>query len=331
MKSFICFFLLAFAIKANAQLDAASVSQLTLDLSPRNYFIAEVTDSRKIKDGSIHAIKDLLKRSVNKNDALIPIRIRLLDLKLNSVKTARGEQGICQMQIGFESLVNATAVELGEQAITAQHTSQNVGQAQAGAMRASLKKSLEDFDVWMDKNKDSPAFNKGIKVKLTRKLKARPNSDTIYYSPDYKLQWKDFVGTPENNNPAAAATFSGIGYDAETTMEDGYFTIHLDVSIYFLRSQSWVKATATNAYTLDHEQLHYDITALAAFEFIRDVNNARIDMDNYNITVLSLFQKANKRSLDLQDAYDRETNHSLNKDAQARWVKQIRDELKAFQ
>ena len=235
MKSLFFFLAITCALHVHAQLDLTTVRQLSLGMVPRNFFIAEVADTRKIKDDNITAIRDLLSRSVSKDPSLIPIRINLMDLKLSSSRTSQGERGTCQLQIGFESLVNAKATELGEQSITGQHVSQTTLQAHAGAVRASLKKSLEDFDSWMDNNKTSPLFNKGIKIKLTRKLNAAPNSDTIYYTPNYKLQWKDFHGRPENNNPAAAATFSGIAYDAQTTMEDGYFTINLDVSIYFFK------------------------------------------------------------------------------------------------
>ena len=96
-------------------------------------------------------------------------------------------------------------------------------------------------------------------------------SDVIYWTPDYKLSWNDFEGDPNHNHnykDISAITVSGIvDYRG---CENG--KIIYKIQSYFEKKNSWVKLAGRNDHTLEHEQIHFDITELYARKLRKELS-----------------------------------------------------------
>ena len=158
--------------------------------------------------------------------------------------------------------------------------------------------------------------------------KARPNSDTIYHDTSRILTWKDFKGIPEKNNPGGAITSSGFAFSTDIKVE--YKVIYINVGVYtfFIKSESWKKPFIITDYHLLHEQRHFDITCLGAESFIKELVKAKFTKDNYNQVITKAFDKAFDDNTVLQQQYDRETRHSINREQQLLWNDKIAVEIK---
>ena len=158
--------------------------------------------------------------------------------------------------------------------------------------------------------------------------KARPNSDTIYHDTSRILTWKDFKGIPEKNNPGGAITASGFAFNTDIKVENKVIYINIGVFTFYLKSQSWKKPIIITDYHLLHEQRHFDITRLGAESFIKELVKAKFTKDNYNQLITKAFDKAFDDNTLLQQQYDRETRHSLNREQQLLWNDKIAVEIK---
>lgn len=158
--------------------------------------------------------------------------------------------------------------------------------------------------------------------------KSRPNSDTIYYDTSRLLTWNDFKGVPDKNNNGGAITASGFAFNTDINVDDKIIYINIGVYAFFIKSESWKKPFIITGYHLLHEQRHYDITRLGTESFIKQLVNSKFTKDNYNQIISSVFEKAfNENSL-LQQQYDKETEHSINRAEQLKWNDKIAAEIK---
>lgn len=159
--------------------------------------------------------------------------------------------------------------------------------------------------------------------------KNSPKGDTIFYDPAYKLKWDDFRGIPPENHFAGAVTASGFAYNADIQYNSREVVVNLYVYTYFNRNHSWKKPHITNSYHLEHEQKHFDITYIGTLRFIEELRKAAITPDNFSRIPSQIFEKVHDENAALQQQYDRETRHSINKEAQEAWNKKIAEMLRA--
>jgi hypothetical protein len=161
-----------------------------------------------------------------------------------------------------------------------------------------------------------------LKVSIDNKV-SPPQSDTIYYNKKRPLTWADFKGVPDNNHAGGAVTASGFAFDAKMNMVSNKVYMDIKVYTFFCKQSSWKKPNINSSYHLLHEQHHFDITRLAAEQFVEELANSDLTADNYQKVLTAVFDKVNNKSAELQTAYDRETDHSINREAQLRWNDKI--------
>jgi len=130
--------------------------------------------------------------------------------------------------------------------------------------------------------------------------------------PYKHLTWDDFSVKKVNDN-TAAETVTSISYSY-----DGYDRV--EVKCDFIKEESFVISKAKTNYILNHEQKHFDITYIYAVTFDKIVSRKnklsdKIVEDLYDIII------SQKDSM--QILYDKETNHSENKEMQYMWDKKI--------
>ena len=165
-----------------------------------------------------------------------------------------------------------------------------------------------------------------VHVQMDNKI-ASPNSDTIYYDTNRKLSWDDFKGKPDMNHPGAAVTSSGVGYSWHGDNDGNILHLHISVYTYFTKSNSWKKSMVNNEYHLRHEQHHFDITRLGAEKLVNELKKGVYTIANYRSLITEIFDKVYDENIALQNEYDRETKHSLDKEKQAIWNERIQEEV----
>ena len=148
---------------------------------------------------------------------------------------------------------------------------------------------------------------------------------TLHWSASRPLALADFKGRPRPNEAHAALTSTTIV--AQVACKGGQFTGHVQAALD--PTLSWVRdpATMTPA-LLRHEQLHFDITEVYARRLRQKLAALHIAcaqlgpaFDRLSQGVYSEWEKA-------ETQYDRDTNHGLKPEQQARWEAQVQQQLR---
>jgi hypothetical protein len=141
-----------------------------------------------------------------------------------------------------------------------------------------------------------------------------PPSFTRWGEP---INWNNFDGVPRIFSKYDASISSTIYLDFDSATQQYYAYAALD------NNQSWAKTfvkDSSHSYLLGHEQYHFNITEVYARllnNFIRE--NPGHDELYYKHKLYALELELN----DMQDAYDEESNHSINIDQQRWWEYRI--------
>lgn len=166
-----------------------------------------------------------------------------------------------------------------------------------------------------------------VNVYMDNKV-ARLGSDTIYYDASRPLTWKDFRGIPDDHHFGGAVTSSGFAFDADIQVRGKVIYLNVGVFVFFSKKDSWKKPYINTEYHLLHEQHHFDITRLGAENFIKQLVASKFTKDNYQQLLETVFNKAFDENSALQNKYDSETQHSINKEQQLIWNDRIAEQIK---
>lgn len=156
---------------------------------------------------------------------------------------------------------------------------------------------------------------------------AQDNDETIRWSSDKKLTWNDYKGKPERGTDAAASTATYLGIDYKMNKEGFSYTITSS----FSKKKSW--GLHKTAYILAHEQGHFDIAEVFARKLNKKMSSYVFNKNTYEKELGKIYKDILEEKQALQNKYDDETNHSINKEKQTEWLKKIEkmlEELDAF-
>ena len=148
------------------------------------------------------------------------------------------------------------------------------------------------------------------------------NNSLIDWSADRKLTWEDFKARPDKNSPNAALTATNIKFDFSYNSNDG-FKYH--ITCQFDKNSSWGRVKTD--YILSHEQGHFDIAEIYARKLNKALKTYTPDAGKADKEVNKIYQKVMSELTAEQAQYDKETNFSINKPEQNRWLLKINDEL----
>lgn len=151
-------------------------------------------------------------------------------------------------------------------------------------------------------------------------------NDLVPWSPDLELEWKDFKGKPDKFTDLKAVTSSGIKFGAKCVNGE----IMLTIGCYFDKSESWTKENK-DEYLLAHERLHFDITELYTRKLIQKLTSLNDPCGKDLDKMQQIYDENSADYNAFQDRYDRETNHSLDKEKQQYWEELIARELKRLE
>ncbi len=108
-------------------------------------------------------------------------------------------------------------------------------------------------------------------------------------------------------------------------------SFHIEIVAQFDQAKSWKIEKAESDHLLKHEQVHFDITELYARKLREKILTTRWKSSGQVTEELTGIYQANAAALSSsQKLYDRETEHSLVKEEQARWNSSMEDSLKAY-
>ncbi len=143
------------------------------------------------------------------------------------------------------------------------------------------------------------------------------NEELIPWSANRKLTWADYKAKPDPHSDAAASTTTYLGI--EYNIRNNNFGFKITCS--FSKNRSW--GLHQNDHILGHEQGHFDIAEVFARKLNQQMSQYGFNKNTYQKDLQKIYQDILKEKEALQDQYDAETNHSINKEKQAAWLKKI--------
>jgi hypothetical protein len=149
-----------------------------------------------------------------------------------------------------------------------------------------------------------------------------PSDNWITYRP---LTWSDFRGPVPEKTTFAALTATQLIYDYENDVQ-GRYTFR--VTAYFDPASSYVRLRS-DAY-LRHEQTHFRIAFLMAQECMRELKPLQGRGEAGKEKADVIYARCVDAYNDLNEQFDRETDHSKNAVAEKVWELRLVKELKQF-
>jgi len=155
-------------------------------------------------------------------------------------------------------------------------------------------------------------------------MAAQPGDNVIRWQENLKLTWEDYKGKPDPATDAAAstATYLGIEYSFENNK------VGFKITNSFSLSRSWVRHKTDHV--LSHEQGHFDIAEIFARKLNREMKSYTFNAGTYKTDLRTIYENVLRQKEEMQNAYDAETDHSINKEKQAEWLKKIAQFLNEY-
>ncbi|QIX61790.1 hypothetical protein HER32_11610 [Hymenobacter sp. BT18] len=322
-----------------------------LAFTPREYYFATVAEARPqpgpvavllsptpggraeavdLQGGALPALRAFVRQSVPANPVLRPVTLRVQELRIQETAGAGGTiEGQITVAFGFDWQREGETVPLTQYRGGARYRrlpSQRA--AVEPALRQALVGALTYFDAWVTQQAPrNVALARRVQVRFQDDARAM-EGDTLFYQPQRPLVWADFSGTRRSAGNFAAAVFPSFAYTGRPQVVNG--TLHLDLTlqVFVVRSSSW---TATqDAYSLNHEQRHFDLVKLVGERFKRKVQPDSLTVADYNSIIQLQYLRSYWEMNRVQEQYEAETQHGTNEAAQQRWNQRIDAELRAF-
>lgn len=332
--------LITFALQLSAQ--DARIIKLRPNkklYKPHNYYITAIIDDRDGKNnigtmragltnktvsinldgGAAKAIETFINNSIEQNIQLDALEMHITQLQVSEKNVGTLQQADLTYGVAFYQNGNKLIEYTGSGYI---QTGFDASAYIEKLIKNNIERSLRDFDNWYTKTEGDAGVQSTVRFS-----QSGDDKDLIYYNKNKKLQLSDFESEPDDMSKGAAATYSGISM--KYSHERKGRTIKLDIMlyVYFDKSKSWCKEAGKSAKTLNHEQLHFDITALNACRLAEKIMSYNFNTENYTSELEALLKETDKEGAALQNKYDKETNHGIKQDIQKQWNDTIRDEL----
>lgn len=176
-------------------------------------------------------------------------------------------------------------------------------------------------------------------ISCSKRFNPDLDSNLIVWKSERKLTYSDFN---KYNVPIEVLKFNTLGSVRAVTTSGIHTKViqyyfgkikYLAVRAVFLKDGSWFDKTDLSEYTLEHEQLHFDISEVFARKFKKHL------LSKYNKPIshnqLDAEYKLYTKMLgEFEDKYDRETNFGTDETKQKDWnkrVSELLDELSEYE
>jgi hypothetical protein len=148
------------------------------------------------------------------------------------------------------------------------------------------------------------------------------NEELIYWKEDLKLRWADYKGKSDPAVGAAASTATYLGIDYNFSPKG----LTYKITCSFSKNKSWGIHKTT--YILGHEQGHFDIAEVHARVLNKKMAAYKFNRNTYKNDLRKIYEEVIAEKELMQNKYDEETNHSIEKEKQAEWLIKIKALLK---
>lgn len=305
-----------------------------IDKSPIALILPAETNAKPyaadIKGGAYPAIKQFVNANLPKSKDLraLIIGLKKISIKENAFAGNRAEGHVALVFSFYLDKGEDDKIHLADYSGSAVYNrdatqTQNI----ATTLQRVLVNGLVYVNSWMNQQAGSNIkLAHGVKVTFSD-YEEKPEGDSIYYSVKRPLTWADFKSkTPSSKY--AAEVFPTVGYDERTEVAKGIISLHLTVKTCLPKSACWVKDGSRSAYTLNHEQRHFDIVKIASEHFKQKLAARNLGTDDYEASVNMEYLDAYREMNNLQKQYDDETHHGTDAAEQGKWNLRIDQELK---
>lgn len=153
--------------------------------------------------------------------------------------------------------------------------------------------------------------------------------EKIIWSEDRKLTWADFKGTPSGPIDFVASTNSGVSFSFSYKEQNGVGSVDYTILSNFYPDLSWYRPSKVSTYILEHEQMHFDISELCARK-LRMGLAAIPENRNFKQNAEGVYQENEAERRQLQTRYDKESDHSNNKEEEYQWRIFIAEQLEVY-
>lgn len=151
------------------------------------------------------------------------------------------------------------------------------------------------------------------------------NEELLEWNADRQLSWADYKSKPNPESDAAASTttYLSVEYNITSTR----FSYKIKSS--FSKTRSW--GLHKTDYILSHEQGHFDIAEVFARKLHKKLSEYKFNKKTYQKDLQKIYESITREKSDTQNEYDKQTNHSINKEKQAEWLKKIQEMLEEYE
>ena len=158
---------------------------------------------------------------------------------------------------------------------------------------------------------------------------ARPEdeaSDTLFYH-QRPVQARDYRGAARTGGRNDAVSFTSFAFDGSTRRFRDTLEITLVLQVFWVKSASWSRTMPPSQHTLEHEQIHFDITRLVAERFRKKIMRLPLTIDDHDSRIQFEYLESFREMNRMQEAYDDEVHSGQNVARQQEWRRKIRQEL----
>lgn len=166
---------------------------------------------------------------------------------------------------------------------------------------------------------------------FTTGVNAQEKEYKLAWNEKKPLSWKDFQGEPNHRISYDASTNSGMSYSwSLSTSAKGKNEFVYEVKSNFYPNLSWVKEKEKNDHLLAHEQLHFDISELHARKLRKAMLEYCLGKD-IKMDLRDIYHRIESDRQRMQEQYDAESRHSLDRENEAKWQEFVKLELRKLQ
>jgi hypothetical protein len=151
-------------------------------------------------------------------------------------------------------------------------------------------------------------------------------NEKVSWDKEKSLNWSDFKASPKKHLPYKANTNSGLSFSWNSTESSSGIVLNYEVGSNFYPYRSWVKEIEEVEYLLAHEQLHFNITELHARKLRKALENYK-PSGKMKKELDVIYSEIEKQRRQMQTQFDKETKHSINKEAEFKWRQFVKQEL----
>lgn len=278
-----------------------------------------------LKGGLITALNNFISSLHDHEDKPLRLLLLLKTCRLIERKTSRNEiSGSIQIVLGLARLI-------GQDTLFLTNWSENSSYLRSPGVESQIEPSLRKvfmnalvyMDLWIKAGAESNSkLARAVSISCKDYTDTR-ESDTIYYRKERPLRWEDFKEVPPLRNRFGAEIFPIFSYLEHTEVVHGIINVHLSIRAAIAKSNSWAKESIRTAYSLKHEQLHFDLIQIAANHFQKNLLEKVYSIENYDGEISAQYLEAYREMTRSEQLYDEESNHGENESGQEQWRTKI--------